>query len=142
MKSSTYAGAGRYGAGAFGILFLTLLCQTGCGKPAPDLPDTYAVTGKVLQADGKAMSGGLIEFQSTVDPPVTTNGVIQQDGTFSLSTMVEGEKLPGAIPGTYRVVIMPPMSDQPEEQHSFEPISVSQTYEVKSEGTNEFTIEL
>ena len=56
--------------------------------------------------------------------------------------MMEGERLPGAIPGTYRVVIMPMMSDQAEEQHIIEPITVPQMYEVKSDGANDFTIEL
>ncbi len=147
MKNSTSAGAVRYravawGAVAWGLAIPALIGPSGCGGSGGDLPETYAVTGKILQADGSPMNGGLVEFQAAAGPPVTTNGEIQQDGTFALATLVEGKRLPGALPGTYRVTIMPMMSDQAEEQHTFEPIAVPQTYDVTSDGANEFTIEL
>jgi len=142
MKKPFPAGIRRLNYVASMAVLLGLASQSGCGGSAAPLPETYPATGKVLQADGTAMTGGLVEFQSTAGPAATTNGEIQPDGTFTLFTMVEGERLAGAIPGTYRVTIMPMMSDQAEEQHLVEPISPPQTYEVKADGPNEFTIEL
>lgn len=152
MKRSTSAGANRYRAvdrrrvawraAAWAAAILGLLGPSGCGGSGADLPETYQVTGKILQEDGSPMNGGLVEFQATTGAPVTTNGEIQPDGTFTLTTMIEEKKLPGAVPGTYRVVIIPLMSDQAEQQHAFEPMTVPQTYDVKSDGANEFTIEL
>lgn len=142
MKKSSYADTVRQCFAVHIAVVLSLLCLSGCGGSGADLPETYEVKGKVVQADGNAMSGGLIEFQSTTGPAVTINGEIQQDGTFTLATMFDEERLPGALPGTYRVVIMPMMSDHAEEQHNFEPITVPQTYEVKADAANDFTIKL
>jgi hypothetical protein len=64
------------------------------------------VKGKVLLADGKALSGGWIYFVSKQgDLPVTPSGVIGPDGTFSLVTGGSGQ---GAPPGEYKVRIEAP----------------------------------
>jgi hypothetical protein len=68
--------------------------------------------------------------------------VIEPDGTFSLNTMVDGETIEGATPDTYQVIVMPHMSDDPEQQHASEPVQLSETFEITAGGENNFTIQL
>ena len=66
---------------------------TGCGK-SDSLPalTVFPVNGKVLRADGKALTGGHIYLVSKAgDLPVTPSGEIGPDGTFSVTTGGSGE---------------------------------------------------
>jgi hypothetical protein len=89
--------------------FIVAVCAglAGC-RNSDSLPvfKVYDVKGKVLLADGKALSGGWIYFVSKHgDLPITPSGVIGPDGTFSLVTGGSGE---GAPPGEYKVRIEAP----------------------------------
>jgi hypothetical protein len=79
---------------------------TGCGgsDSLPSVP-VYEVTGKVMLADGKPLSGGFISFVPKSGLPVTPSGEIGSDGTFSLITGGSGA---GAPPGDYKVRIEVP----------------------------------
>jgi hypothetical protein len=125
-----------------GITILALLCQGGCGGESVEMPETHAAGGKVLAASGEPLGGGLVEFNSTSGKTYSTNGVIEPDGTFSLNTMVDGETVEGATPDTYQVIVMPHMSDDPEQQHASEPVQLSETFEITAGGENNFTIQL
>jgi hypothetical protein len=65
----------------------------------------YEVKGKVLLADGKPLTGGLVSFVPKGDLSVTPSGVIGVDGTFSLVTGGSGD---GAPPGEYKVRVEAP----------------------------------
>ena len=118
-----------------------LLWQVGCGQSV-EMPETHSAGGNVLSAKGTPLGGGLVEFKSTTGGAYSTNGVIEPDGTFSLNTMVDGATVDGAMPDTYSVTVMPPMSDDPELQHESEPVHLSETFEVTAGGENRFTIKL
>lgn len=94
----------RVSRGLAGLIMAVCAGLTGCGT-SDSLPvlTVYPVNGKVLLADGKALSGGLIYLVSKAgDLPVTPSGVIGPDGTFSVVTGGSGE---GAPPGEYKVRI-------------------------------------
>jgi hypothetical protein len=107
-------------------------CTTS-GRP---MPRTYAVKGKVVFPDGKPMPGGMVQLQSSIDPSMTTTGSIQEDGTFSLTTLFENKKLNGAIEGPHTVTVIPPMG--PDQ--SAVPITLPEPITVKPEDSNNFTI--
>jgi hypothetical protein len=67
--------------------------------------EVYEVKGKVLLADGKPLTSGLVSFVPKGDLAVTPSGVIGSDGTFSLVTGGSGA---GAPPGEYKVRVEAP----------------------------------
>jgi hypothetical protein len=82
-----------------------LTSLAGCGDPYSSRSfQTYEVTGKVLLADGKPLTGGVVHFESTHEIPRVADGPIRSDGSFSLSTPNVGE---GAGAGEYKVWFEP-----------------------------------
>jgi hypothetical protein len=125
-----------------GLLAAGLCCPAGCGRAPENLPATCEVTGTVLAADGKPMSGGLIEFRSRTQNTLPATGRIGADGTFALTTMVDQKKLPGAVAGSHQVTVMPPLPQSQGIQPVVQPITLPGTLEVKSGGKNQFTVKL
>src|SRR5262245_35134694 len=76
----------------------------GCGSK---IPKTYPVTGKVVWAGGKTVTGGRIEFKSLSDDSLKAVGEIDQNGNFSLTTFRDGEKRVGAVEGPHKVIAEP-----------------------------------
>jgi len=93
---------------------------TGC-RGSDSLPSlaVYEVKGKVVLADGKPLTGGLISFVPKGDLPVTPSGVIGPDGSFSLITGGSGE---GAPPGDYKVRIEAPQFQQADPKSRKRPL--------------------
>jgi hypothetical protein len=94
-------------AGWFSTLVLAASAGlSGCGQ-SDSLPklQVYEVKGKVLLADGKPLSSGLISFVPKGDLPITPSAEIASDGTFSVVTGGSGE---GAPLGEYKVRIETP----------------------------------
>ncbi|MCA9206124.1 MAG: hypothetical protein KDA59_23895, partial [Planctomycetales bacterium] len=81
--------------------------MVGCGKAGPEIPETYPVTGKVLKADGQPMTNAIIDFRPEGNVVGMTSGELQSDGSFELVTMVDGEKVPGAVAGPHQVSVTP-----------------------------------
>ena len=95
---------------------LAILILAGCGGARTTSPKTYAVTGTLRYKDGTPLKEGLVQFQSTTGLTFTITGEIH-DGTFVLSTLLEGgKKKPGAIPDQYRVIVVPRGENQIVEQ--------------------------
>ena len=85
--------------GVLGILM-------GCG---PGGPKTHPVKGKVVTAKAenlKALAGQSVEFQSTTESETRGFGVIEPDGSFTISTYRKGVSLPGAVEGTHKARLM------------------------------------
>lgn len=113
----------------------------GCGQAGPEIPDTYPVTGKVLKADGQPMTNAIIDFRPEGNAVGMTSGELQSDGSFELVTMVDGEKVPGAIAGPHQVSVTPLMGDQTQQTAVVGPIFLPTPFVVKA-GDNDFTIQL
>ena len=90
-----------------------IMLMAGCGGRG-----TYPVRGTVAfqgeQAPAKELAGYLITLVSSGEngPQVSATGVVQDDGTFRLSTFSPDD---GAVPGKHQVAITPPpvTSDTP-----------------------------
>jgi len=77
----------------FGILAVAL--TVGCNR-------NVQVTGKVQFADETPLRVGSVVFESESDQ-FSANGKIQEDGTYKLGSVKEGDGIPR---GTYRVSII------------------------------------
>jgi hypothetical protein len=92
----------------FFVLFALFLAaiSTGCREKAT-LPTLNPVHGVVVLKDGSPVKGGTIQFQPQNDSTVSTTGIIQKDGTFSLTSFKAGIRSMGAVAGDNRVLVMP-----------------------------------
>lgn len=87
-----------WGLRTLGPLFLLTLAS-GCGS------GRYPVTGRVCYEDGTPVEAGTVIGEATVDGKlVGVQGNIERDGAFSWGADRAGD---GALPGNYRVLVMP-----------------------------------
>ncbi|WP_165227374.1 carboxypeptidase-like regulatory domain-containing protein [Aquisphaera insulae] len=84
-------------------LVLPLFALAGCGAEGPYSGTLYPVTGRVLLADGKPLSGGSVQF-IPAEGGLPAAGDVDQDGHFTLKTFRTRE---GAAPGKYKVRVEP-----------------------------------
>jgi hypothetical protein len=93
---------------------------SGC-RGSDSLPayQVYAVTGKVLLADGRPLGGGWITFVSKGDLPVSPSAEIRSDGTFSLLTGGSGE---GAPAGEYKIRVETPQFQRGGQKARHKPL--------------------
>lgn len=90
--------------GCIGLLITMVLVACGCSDGHRP---TYPAGGTVMLSNGEPLPGGWIEFQLEGEHTApTAKARIQQDGRFELGTY---EKADGALEGTHRVMVMPPI---------------------------------
>jgi hypothetical protein len=126
---------------ACGLLAL-FLALPGCGSRRA------IVTGKVAYEDGTPVEAGSVIGEATVDGKmVAVQGTIQKDGSFAWGGDREGD---GALPGTYKVIVVPVSLSEYELEHGQAPAidgkyakyeTSGLSFEVK-EGRNEFNIKV
>ena len=78
-------------------------CQGASQRP---IPQTYPVRGKVVYKSGGLVTAGRIEFRTPGELYHTILGEVQPDGTFSLYTLSNDKKYPGATEGTHQVFVI------------------------------------
>ena len=83
---------------------LILAALVGCSDEYGTSEPTFAVTGKVVLADGKPLTAGRVTFvaKDGLKPPAS--GEVAADGRFTLTTRAPND---GAIPGDYKVRVEP-----------------------------------
>ena len=120
----------------FLLLTVTCLALAGCrGSSTPRIiTGLQPAHGKVLDAEGKPVAGGVITFSGSGKPGSIVKGEIGKDGTFTLSTYngPTGETGVTVTATPYAVFIR--LADGTNYQ-------LKKTYLVK-EGDNDFTIQL
>ena len=98
----------------FGIALLSCAALIGCGEKDWHA-ETHPTRGRVI-INGQPAAGAVVELHSTGEkkPDVRNSrpwGIVQQDGTFTLSTYESGD---GAPPGEYAITVRwPPDVNQP-----------------------------
>ena len=85
------------------VILLGMASGCGGGSEAPASLSLNPVKGKVLLEDGKPLTSGNVVFVSSTTG-ISPNGRIGADGSFTLSSGVQGE---GAPAGEYKVRIEP-----------------------------------
>jgi hypothetical protein len=118
---------------------LALACAAAGCDDRPSGPKTYPVKGKAaFQEEGRPMTAGMVQFESTTDPNLNGRGDLEADGTFTLSTIVGDRKVGGLAAGTYRAWVFPPQG----AEHASRPIVARGLFKVEAGGPNEFTLTL
>src|SRR5262245_34969646 len=91
------------------LALVVVLLAAGCSGSEPK---TYPVKGKVVFKDNPGfvgrLLGGSVEFQSTSDPNLKVTGLIDDEGSFSMITVLEDKALNGAPAGQYKARVQPP----------------------------------
>ncbi len=119
--------------GTWWIAFVTLLAA-GCD--VPKAPRTYPAGGRVVCTDGEALMGGAVQFRPQSDDSPAAVAEVGKDGKFTLSTIVNGKKIAGAVEGSFHVTFVPPVgADQ-----TGRPVVLPDVYTVKPRGANDFTL--
>lgn len=73
----------------------------GCGEDRPEVGvATFPVQGKVVLADGKPLTSGVVVFVSGVEKTPPVSGAVNADGSFTI--MTDGVAA-GAPAGEYKV---------------------------------------
>ena len=99
------------------VVVLSLFAIAGCGGPAG--PKTYPVKGQVQLAGGEVqvLAGHNVEAALEADSTVRAYGLIKDDGSFELETLLRRSPAKrrgrGKIPGPSRLVRRRPGSPQP-----------------------------
>lgn len=119
------------------IVFLHCGCSPSTSTPAVK---TVAVTGKVLDASGKPVSGGMLSLRSTTNADQVASAVVDDSGTFALKAVVGDKQVDGALPGEYKVMYAPDSVDQTSSSSEL-PVDLKKTYNIK-EGQTELEIKL
>ena len=88
----------RFGASV--SLTVLLFLVSGCDSR----PELAEVTGTVAYTNGEKLTSGSVEFETIgVQKPVSSTGVIREDGTFVLGTYASDDGVP---PGRHRAVVI------------------------------------
>jgi hypothetical protein len=84
----------------FVVLFLLVLA--GCTKSLPPEPPLNPVRGKVTQANGQPLPGGVVHLtpKNKTSGCIPAHGFIQNDGSFSIRCYTSKD---GAVAGGYLV---------------------------------------
>lgn len=88
-----------------------VFCLVGC-QSGTSLPPTYPVTGKVAWKGGDPLVEGGILLTSVADPNIVASGNVVK-GEFSVFTLLDNRRVPGAIAGEHMIRIsLPQGADQ------------------------------
>jgi hypothetical protein len=113
----------------------------GCSA-ASTMPKTYTAKGRVVYKDGQPLKSGLVEFHSTSDANLRANGVLDSEGRFTLKTMTDTGARSGVPEGTYNVSVTTGYTADQTQQAAPETFQLKETYTIKPDDMNEFTITL
>lgn len=119
------------------IVILFSGCSAAGNAPAVK---TIAVSGKVLDAGGKPVSGGMLSLRSTANAEQVASAVVDKEGAFKLTSVVGDKQLDGAQPGEYSVMYAPASVDQTLSDAGL-PVTLKKTYSIK-DGQEELEINL
>ncbi|MCI0639261.1 MAG: hypothetical protein L0Y70_09305 [Gemmataceae bacterium] len=89
------------------VVFAAAVFTSGCGGSSVTV---YPFKGKVVYK-GKGivrqLAGTLIRLQSTSDAKLTPMGTIEDDGSFTIGTIIDQKDLPGVPAGQYKARLEP-----------------------------------
>jgi hypothetical protein len=110
------------------LLCTFIIALLGCHKKVQrDLPKVYPVTGEVVAAAGQNVPvGAMIQFWQN-DPNLVARGIVEADGSFTLTTVFYEQALSGAAEGVYRAKLLTTKNNGPgpvielDESYTVEP---------------------
>jgi hypothetical protein len=117
-----------FGSIARPAMLLALLAG-GCSSSEPTAKLSPA-EGKIVIKGGGSLAGGTVEFIPVEGIYGAAVGEIAADGSYKLQTAIQGKRRDGAMPGTYNVVINPPVKGENLQN----PIEIKQTVTIPEGG--------
>lgn len=115
---------------------LMIVAMAGCNSEAKGPPLSPA-KGVAKGIGGIPMTGGTLEFTPAEGTAGSAVADIQPDGTFTIYTIVEGQRRPGAMVGNYVVTVIPPGVGEKQ----MDPITLIGTTTIK-EGENNLAFDV
>jgi hypothetical protein len=115
------------------VVFLGMpACSTESGPP------TFRVNGKIVRKDGKPYTGkGHVEFRLAAQPQHASFGMVEEDGSFTLKTIVGNRSVAGAQEGEHTVTFTPPGDGQ-----QLRSVTLKTHYTVKAGDANTLIVKL
>lgn len=109
------------------VTFSTLIF-VGCGSKNLNVP-TIEVSGRIVDAQSKPLTGGAVEFHRTDGKMLNAMGEIKEDGSFVLITSGKSGRKNGIAPGSYNVVVSRLTEDPQVTQNIFleKPVVINDT---------------
>lgn len=137
---ASHAAYSRKTRATFVVLSACLLTLSACNaRPPRHAPATYSVTGQVTAPNGRSMAGGCIEFRPRDNAgELTSTGVIDAEGKFTLQIPFIDRIIPGATEGPHRAFVIMPLGAQRKGGGH---VPIPGEFTVKP-GENHFTIAL
>ena len=86
------------------------LSASGCSSRGPNIPETFAVSGKVIY-NGKPLADAEVGFTSKLDNKDVkpARGTTNKAGEFTLTTYIDSQhEVKGATPGEFVVTVQKP----------------------------------
>jgi hypothetical protein len=129
------------------VLAALALAMFACGCTSPALPRTYPASGSVVYSNGQPLSDGAVLFTPTAgDPLLRILGEVAKDGTFTLRTQKDNQKVEGAPAGEFEVQVLLPFVTEPRDDLKRArtrppPVTLPNSYKVE-EKENTFRLEL
>lgn len=122
------------------FLLVGMLLIVGCGggTKTGSIAKTYPVTGKVVDAKGKPLTGGTVQFETGQAGDMTITGNIGSDGSYTVKTFRDKDQADGAPEGEYQVTVMPPLGS---DNAAPAPVTLSKKFKVEAKD-NTFDIDL
>lgn len=93
------------------LLLLVSGCQNGGSQPKVEV---FPVTGKVLDAKGQPVNGGMLSLRCVSNPEQVCSAVVNPEGNFKLMTVVGDKRVEGGQAGEYKVMYAPDTISQTE----------------------------
>lgn len=87
--------------------FFVLVACIGCGRTEQQV---FPVTGTIKLADGTPATGCIVEFssQAAETKGLNARGEVQADGSYKLTTTINGKEKEGAVAGPHNIVVVAP----------------------------------
>jgi hypothetical protein len=112
--------------------FAPLVALLGIGMGCSSVGfKSYPVKGKVVAAkaaDQDKLKGLGVEFDSVAEPNTRGYGVLEADGSFTVSTYRLGETAPGAIEGKHKVRLQFTATDDDSDQPRRKRLPIDRKY--------------
>ena len=120
------------------VLLAISLPLTGC---APSASPVAPVTGKLVFTDGRPLAQAVVQLIPEAGAGMSAQATTADDGRFEVETCFNGREVhEGALPGKYKVVVIPYPHGAKIDASYGSPVSTPLQVEVPSQGVTDLKL--